>query len=109
MQLQNLNQLRSYTKQVIGIALHVGNTFARPLPPNSSNKYLTDFRTKWGEEIDSYFEVSSVGLPKGMINRKDEEPKSKDDWGNVVSEIINNSPCLILIFQHHLLFLVIVI
>ena len=43
-------------------------------------------------EIDNYFEVSSVGLPKGMINRKDEEPKSKDDWGNVVSEIINNSP-----------------
>ena len=88
-ELESIKEL--YPNQVIGIALHVGNTFARPLPPNSSNKYLTDFRTKWGEEIDNYFEVSSVGLPKGMINRKDEEPKSKDDWGNVVSEIINNS------------------
>ena len=89
-ELKSIKEL--YPNQVIGIALHVGNAFAIPYPPNSSNKYLTDFRTKWGEEIDNYFGVSSVGLPKGMINRKDEEPKSKDDWGNVAYEMINNSP-----------------
>ena len=85
-ELESIKEL--FPNQVIGIAIHVGNTYASPTPPN----YLSDFRTKWGEEIDNYFKVSSVGLPKGMINRKDEEPKSKDIWGNIVSETINNSP-----------------
>ena len=71
-----------YGSQIIGLALHVGSTFARPYPL-SQPKFTYDFRTKWGEELDGFFNISDAGLPKGMINRIDypgDHRKNKGQW-----------------------------
>lgn len=71
-----------YGSQIIGLALHVGSTFARPYPL-SQPKFTYDFRTKWGEELDNFFNISDAGLPKGMINRIDypnDHRKNKGQW-----------------------------
>ena len=82
--------------QVIGIALHVGNTFARPYPISQAPKFQYDFRTKWGEEIDLFFEVSNNGLPKGLVNRLDyftnEHIKSPAEWLTTVQTLLNVTP-----------------
>ncbi len=83
-----------YPEKIIGVALHVGNSFARPYP-SSSNKYQYDFRTQWGEEIDQFFEVSPSGIPKGLVNRKDypnNHRKNKDDWLSNVQDLLDSSP-----------------
>ncbi len=80
--------------QIIGIALHVGTSFARPLA-NQAPKFQYDFRTKWGEEIDVFFDVTNNGLPKGLVNRIDypnDHRKNKDEWLDAVQELLNASP-----------------
>lgn len=82
-----------YGDQVIGIALHVGSSFANPW--NGAGKFEYDFRTKWGEEIDGFFNVSTSGLPKGLINRTgypNEHKVGKDEWHTKVQNILNNEP-----------------
>ena len=83
-----------YGSRIIGLALHVGSTFARPYPidpvSNPDSQFIYDFRTKKGEEIDDFFEISENGLPKGMINRIDytsgEHRKDFAQWSSLVAD-----------------------
>ena len=60
-----------YGEQIIGMAIHVSNTFARPYPESQAPKFQYDFRTEWGDNWDAsnLFDISNSGLPKGMVNR----------------------------------------
>ena len=84
-----------YGSQIIGLAIHAGQTFARPYPidptGNPDEKFIYDFRTSWGEELDGFFQVSANGLPKGMINRIDysssgDHRKDWGEWANIVGD-----------------------
>ena len=83
-----------YGSRIIGLALHVGTTFGRPYPSdisaNPDQKFIYDFRTSEGEELDNFFQVSQNGLPKGMVNRIDysSENHRKDygQWLAIVSD-----------------------
>tara|TARA_B100001121_G_scaffold144291_1_gene126173 strand:- start:3 stop:932 length:930 start_codon:yes stop_codon:yes gene_type:complete len=84
-----------YGSQIIGLAIHSGTTFARsyPIDPvsNPDDKFIYDFRTMWGEELDAFFEVSENGLPKGMINRSDynssgDHRKDFGQWSSIVAD-----------------------
>ena len=80
-----------YGNQIIGIAIHVSKTFARPYPPSQAPNYQYDFRTKWGKEWDDLFSISEIGLPGGMINRigyPTEHRLGKDEWlSRVITEL----------------------
>jgi hypothetical protein len=58
-----------YGDQIIGMAVHVSTTFARPYSSNQAPNFQYDFRTQWGDNWDAFYETSSIGLPAGMINR----------------------------------------
>ena len=84
-----------YGARIIGLAIHSGTTFARPYPidptGNPDEKFTYDFRTSWGEELDGFFEISTNGLPKGMINRIDynssgDHRKDFGQWSSIVSD-----------------------
>ena len=75
-----------YGSRIIGLALHVGTTFGRPYPSdisaNPDQKFIYDFRTSEGEELDNFFQVSQNGLPKGMVNRIDYSSENhRKDYG----------------------------
>jgi len=76
-----------YGDQIIGMALHVTKSFARPNPIGNSFDY--DFRTNWGDDWDAFYGISDAGLPRGMINRigyQDESHKlGKDEWATTVA------------------------
>jgi hypothetical protein len=55
---------------VIVIGVHAG-FFSYLTPDASGNPYPTEFRTTAGTAYDTYFGISAVGNPNGMINRKD--------------------------------------
>jgi len=80
-----------YGDQIIGIAIHVSKTFARPYPLSQAPNYQYDFRTKWGKEWDDLFGISGIGLPGGMINRigyPSEHRLGKDEWlARVITEL----------------------
>lgn len=52
--------------KVVGLAVHAGENFAAPKPP----EYPNDFRTEAGTAWDNFFGVSAAGQPNGMVNRK---------------------------------------
>ena len=90
---RELDAILDIYPNAIGLALHGVNNFTRPYIMdtvfNPEEKYIYDFRTSWGEEIDSYFEVSENGLPKGMINRIDyntngDHRKDFGQWSSLV-------------------------
>lgn len=76
-----------YGDQIIGMAIHIGNNFARPNPIGNSFDY--DFRTKWGDELDTDYGITDLGLPKGMINRigisDGSHVLAKDEWASAVA------------------------
>ena len=80
-----------YGDRIIGMALHVSKSFARPYPISQAPKYQYDFRTKWGKEWDDLFGISEMGLPGGMINRigyPSEHRLGKDEWlARVITEL----------------------
>jgi hypothetical protein len=80
-----------YPDQIIGMAIHVSKTFARPYPPSQAPNYQYDFRTKWGKEWDDLFGISAIGLPGGMVNRigyPNEHRLGKDEWlAKVITEL----------------------
>ncbi len=55
-------------ENVIAIGVHAG-FFASPM--TTGTQYLQDFRTTAGTAYDTYFGISAIGNPNGMINRKD--------------------------------------
>ena len=80
-----------YGEQIIGLAIHVSSSFGRPYPSSEAPLFQYDFRTKWGDEWDDFYDISSSGLPKGMVNRTgypDNHKLAKDQWiGNVANEL----------------------
>jgi hypothetical protein len=78
-----------YGDQIIGMALHVTKSFARPYPASQAPAFQYDFRTNWGDYWDAFYGISDAGLPRGMINRigyQDESHKlGKDEWATTVA------------------------
>ena len=78
-----------YGDQIIGMALHVSTAFARPYSNNQAPNFQYDFRTDWGNELDNFYGISTVGLPRGMVNRigyPDNHKLGKDEWASAVAE-----------------------
>ena len=86
---EELEAIKSiYPDQIIGLAIHVSTTFARPSPASQAPLFQYDFRTQWGDEIDNYYAISDGGLPKGMINRigfPENHKLGKDEWSTIVA------------------------
>jgi len=59
--------IASNGENVIVIGVHAG-FFANPMA--TGTQYLEDFRTTAGTNYDTYFGISSVGNPNGLVNRK---------------------------------------
>ena len=59
-----------YPEQVVLVTVHAG-IFAQMISPN----YLIDFTCAEGNALNSFFGVSAVGNPNGLINR---EPSMSD-------------------------------
>jgi len=81
-----------YGEQIIAIAIHVTKSFARPYPASQAPNFQYDFRTSWGDDLDNLFDISSAGLPRGMVNRTgypDNHKLGKDEWANAVSNELN--------------------
>lgn len=76
-----------YNGKLIIMSVHAG-FFALP----GSGDYTADFRTPAGDELDSYFEVSAHGNPKGMVNRTAYNQillLEPGNWGQAVAQLIN--------------------
>jgi hypothetical protein len=76
-----------YGNKLIVMAVHAG-FFAMP----QSGNYSADFRTPAGNELDDFFGISAVGLPKGMVNRTEYNGNriiAHDKWGAAIGEIID--------------------
>jgi hypothetical protein len=94
---------QTYGDKVVTIGVHAG-FFAVPsqsgLTSPPAGSYLTDFRTTAGDTYNSatYFGISNVGNPNGMINRKDYTPttidhiKAHTTWAAEVSALLNLPP-----------------
>ena len=81
-----------YGDQIIAIAIHVTKSFARPYPASQAPNFQYDFRTSWGDDLDNLFDISSAGLPRGMVNRTgypDNHKLGKDEWANAVTNELN--------------------
>ena len=81
-----------YGEQIIAIAIHVTKSFARPYPASQAPNFQYDFRTSWGDDLDNLFDISSAGLPRGMVNRTgypDNHKLGKDEWANAVTNELN--------------------
>lgn len=76
-----------YGDQIIGMAIHVSTTFARPHHP-SQEGFQYDFRTNWGDDWDISYGISEAGLPRGMINRvgfPENHKLGSGDWAATVT------------------------
>lgn len=84
-QLQNL-----YPGQIMLVTVHAGY-FAQMVSPN----YLIDFTCAEGDALDTYFNVSTVGNPNGLINRKEYSGSriiGPDDWPSKIAELLATEP-----------------
>ena len=78
-----------YGDQIIGMAVHVSTTFARPYSSNQAPNFQYDFRTDWGNGLDDFYGISAVGLPRGMVNRigyPDNHKLGAGEWAAAVLE-----------------------
>ena len=84
-----------YEDKVIGIAIHpASQAFSTPSPLTSSS-YTYDFRTEFGDDIDDVFELTTVGLPRGMVNRvgfDTDHQLGKDEWSSAVQTELAKDP-----------------
>ena len=84
-----------YGDRVIGIAIHPSSpAFSTPSPLTTSS-YAYDFRTQFGDDIDNIFEITTVGLPRGMVNRTGFDTQhqlGKDEWSSIVQTELEKAP-----------------
>lgn len=79
-----------YGDQIIGMAIHVSTSFASPNAIGSSFDY--DFRTNWGDDLDDFYGISAMGLPRGMVNRTgfpNNHKLGKGEWASKVALELN--------------------
>jgi len=85
-----------YGKKIVPITVHVGKTFARPYHISQAPKYQYDFRTETGEGWDNFFQISNLGLPKGMINRAGFSSSTHGvevaNWNSIIQSITSDEP-----------------
>lgn len=78
-----------YGDKLIVMAVHAG-WFSNPTP---TGDFADDFRTPEGTEWDTYFGISAVGNPNGMVNRKgfgsSEHILSPSAWAGAISAAVN--------------------
>lgn len=60
--------INTYGEQVVVMSVHVG-FFAQP-KNNPDSSYAADYRTEFGNELNTFFGNDAAGLPNGMVNRK---------------------------------------
>tara|TARA_B110000211_G_C14068965_1_gene549029 strand:- start:67 stop:1005 length:939 start_codon:yes stop_codon:yes gene_type:complete len=84
-----------YGDRVIGIAIHPSSpAFSTPSPLTASS-YIYDFRTQFGDDIDNIFEITTIGLPRGMVNRTGFDTQhqlGKDEWSSIVQTELEKAP-----------------
>ena len=85
-----------YGKKIVPITIHVGKTYARPYHISQAPKYQYDFRTETGESWNNFFQMTNLGLPKGMINRLGYPSSTHGtevaNWNTIVQTIIDEDP-----------------
>lgn len=72
-----------YGDRVVVVASHVGE-LAEP-----TVEHPEDFRTEAGGDVDDFFEISAIGLPRGMVDRAESGDKrvlSYGAWETAVAE-----------------------
>jgi hypothetical protein len=82
-----------YGDRLISIGIHAG-FYAKP---DNSGNFTNDYRSETGNEIDSKFKISALGLPKGMINRVNVNSTraiDTDGWGEVIEDALEQKPSL---------------
>lgn len=82
-----------YGDKIVSMGVHVGY-FATP-NPSTSDRFTTDFRTEPGNYWDGEFHNSDIGLPNGLVNRKEfngNVVQSYTNWATAVSQIISTAP-----------------
>jgi len=84
-----------YGDQIIGMAVHVTKSFARPYPASQAPEFQYDFRTNWGDNWDAFYAISDAGLPRGMVNRigfPDSHKLGKNEWASAVINELAKDP-----------------
>jgi hypothetical protein len=77
-----------YGDDIVVVSIHAG-FFAKP---QTSGNYLSDMRTDAGTAYDTYFGISALGNPNGLINRIDysssatDHVKSYSNWPTLVKK-----------------------
>lgn len=84
----------AFPDQIVPVGLHseLSGFFTVPA---SSGKYSYNFRTPTGTAIDNKFGASVVGLPSGMINRKQfngSRVQQLASWNSHVTSVLANAP-----------------
>ncbi|MDC0303402.1 Omp28 family outer membrane lipoprotein [Flavobacteriales bacterium] len=83
----------TYGSRIIPIAIHVG--FFADVQNNPDGSYSTNFKTQAGNQWNTEFGCSAVGLPTGLINRKQQGgqfPISYTAWTAEVANILDQEP-----------------
>lgn len=87
----------TYPGKIIGLAIHVGSTFAAPAPGyagSPATAFLADYRTPVGDQYNSVFDPEAIGLPQGMFNRKEFDATSQThlkffpNWQSYAASIV---------------------
>lgn len=81
-----------YPGRVIVMAVHASGYYSEP---NKEHTY--DFRTPEGNEWDSFFGISLIGNPNGMINRIEYNGTrviSEDAWDAAVQSLLKSEPVM---------------
>ncbi|MBP6976919.1 MAG: Omp28 family outer membrane lipoprotein [Bacteroidales bacterium] len=76
--------------RLVVISIHAG-FFATPMGGN----YTTDFRTEAGTEWDTFFGISKVGNPNGMVDRigyNSDHILSPGAWSNAIAQQLEREP-----------------
>ena len=84
-----------YSDQIIGMALHVTKSFARPYSISQGPAFQYDFRTNWGDAWNAFYGISDAGLPRGMVNRigfPGSHKLGKNEWANAVVNELAKDP-----------------
>ena len=81
----------TYGDRLVVLAIHAGG-FANP---TSGGDFTYDFRTDAGTAWDSFFGISNVGNPNGLVNRKGYPGNhilSPSAWGGAISTALAGEP-----------------
>lgn len=85
----------TYGENLVLIAVHSTN-FAVPVPALG---FPTDFRTPMGDELATFYDAANLGLPVGLVNRRQwggTAATRYPNWGTYVAAVLEESPKLVI-------------